>query len=101
MSDEVHLDLAGHPVRITSHDKVFFPRRGETKLDLVRYYEAVAEPLMATMGGRPVLLERYPDGARGKSFWQKRVPKGAPECCLLYTSPSPRDRSLSRMPSSA
>ncbi|MEO2104435.1 MAG: non-homologous end-joining DNA ligase [Actinomycetota bacterium] len=79
MSDEVHLDLAGHPVRITSHDKVFFPRRGETKLDLVRYYEAVAEPLMATMGARPVLLERYPDGARGKSFWQKRVPKGAPE----------------------
>ncbi len=77
--DTVELDLAGQVVRITSPDKVFFPRRGETKLDLVRYYEAVAEPLMATMGDRPVLLERYPDGARGKSFFQKRVPKGAPD----------------------
>lgn len=79
MSDEVTLPLAGRDVRVTSPDKVFFPKRGETKLDLIRYFEAVAEPLLATMGDRPVLLERYPDGARGKSFWQKRVPKGAPE----------------------
>jgi len=66
-------------VAITHPDKVFFSERGETKLDLVRYYEAVAEPLLATIGGRPVLLERYPDGASGKSFFQKRVPKSAPE----------------------
>jgi DNA ligase D-like protein (predicted polymerase) len=72
------LEVDGQQVRITSPGKVFFPRRGETKLDLVRYYLAVAGPLMAAMGGRPVLLERYPDGARGKSFFQKRVPKGAP-----------------------
>jgi DNA ligase D-like protein (predicted polymerase) len=71
--------LAGRDVRITSPEKVFFPERGETKLDLVRYYEAVAEPFLATTGGRPVLLERYPDGARGKSFFQKRVPAGAPD----------------------
>ncbi len=79
MTDERHLQLAGRSVRITSPEKVFFPKRGETKLDLIRYYERVAEPLLATMGDRPVLLERYPDGARGKSFFQKRVPKGAPE----------------------
>lgn len=78
MADEVELQLGGRTARITSPDKVFFPARGETKLDLVRYYEAVAEPLLATMGGRPVLLERFPDGARGKSFFQKRVPAGAP-----------------------
>lgn len=78
MGDHVTLELDGREVRITSPDKVFFPRRGETKLDLVRYYQAVRDPLMATMGRRPVLLERYPDGARGKSFFQKRVPKGAP-----------------------
>jgi len=66
-------------VVITHPDKVFFPTRGETKLDLVRYYEAVADPLLATLEGRPVLLERYPDGAGGKSFFQKRVPKSAPE----------------------
>jgi DNA ligase D len=79
VSDPVVLELAGREVRITSPDKVFFPKRGETKLDLVRYYESVEGPLMARMGGRPTLMERYPDGAGGKSFFQKRVPKGAPE----------------------
>jgi DNA ligase D len=73
------LELAGREVRISSPDKVFFAERGETKLDLVRYYEAIAEPLLAAMGGRPVLLERYPDGAGGSSFFQKRVPKNAPD----------------------
>ena len=67
------LEVAGHAVRITNPGRVFFPERGETKLDLARYYLAVAEPLMTAMGGRPVLLERYPDGATGKSFFQKRV----------------------------
>src|SRR2546430_16206906 len=77
---EVVLELDGREVRITSPAKVFFPERGETKLDLVRYYEAVREPLMATMGGRPVLVQRFPEGAAvgGASFFQKRVPKEAP-----------------------
>jgi DNA ligase D len=57
---------------------VFFPRRGETKLDLINYYLAVAEPLMRTMGGRPVLMQRFPRGAGGPSFFQKRVPENAP-----------------------
>ena len=73
------LELAGREVRVTNPDKVFFSERGETKLDLVRYYLAVAEPLMRAMGGRPTLLERYPHGAEGPSFFQKRVPKGAPD----------------------
>jgi DNA ligase D len=78
-SEEAILELDGREVRITSPDKVFFPERGETKLDLVRYYEAVREPLMAVMGGRPVLLQRFPEGAGGSSFFQKRVPKDAPD----------------------
>ncbi|HUG85522.1 MAG TPA: non-homologous end-joining DNA ligase [Euzebya sp.] len=73
------VELAGQQVRITSPGKVFFPKRSETKLDLVRYYAAIAEPLMGAMGGRPVLLQRFPDGARGNNFFQKRVPKGAPD----------------------
>jgi DNA primase len=77
--DVVELEVAGHTVRITSPDKVFFAERGETKLDLVRYYEAVAEPLLRTMAGRPTLMQRFPDGASGKSFFQKRVPNGAPD----------------------
>ena len=76
---ELTLELAGREVRITSPDKVLFRERGETKLDLVRYYDAVAEPLMRTMGGRPVLMQRFPQGAGGPSFFQKRVPESAPD----------------------
>ncbi len=79
-ADDAHvLELAGREVRITSPGKVLFGERGETKLDLVRYYAAVAEPLTRTMGGRPVLMQRYPKGAGGPSFFQKRVPDNAPD----------------------
>ena len=90
-SDEapVLLDVDGVESRVTSPSKVFFPKRGETKLDLVRYYLAVAEPFMRAVGGRPLLMERYPDGARGKSFFQKRVPKGAPEWLRTVTLSTP------------
>lgn len=67
------LEVAGRAVRITSPGRVFFAERGETKLDLARYYLAVAGPLLAAMGGRPVLLQRFPSGAGGPSFFQKRV----------------------------
>jgi DNA ligase D len=73
------LEIAGHELRVTHPDKVFFAERGETKLDLVHHYLRYAEPLMLAMGGRPTLLQRFPDGAGGPSFFQKRVPKAAPE----------------------
>jgi len=63
---------------ITSGDKVYFAEHGETKRALAEHYVRVAEPLLRVIGGRPVLLERYPDGAGGPSFFQKRVPKNAP-----------------------
>ncbi|MEV6605339.1 non-homologous end-joining DNA ligase [Kutzneria sp. NPDC051319] len=65
-------------VEITHPEKVFFGKIGATKLDLVQYYQAVAGPFLDTVRGRPLLLERYPDGAGGKSFFQKRVPRSAP-----------------------
>jgi DNA ligase D len=77
--DAIELEIDGHPVRISSPGKVLFPERGETKLDLVDYYLAVAAPIMRTMGGRPVLMQRFPHGATGSSFFQKRVPENAPE----------------------
>ena len=78
-SDAVELQVDGHDVRVTSPDKVFFPQRGETKLDLVRYYLAVGDQAMRAMRGRPVLLQRFPDGVGGNSFFQKRVPASRPE----------------------
>jgi DNA ligase D len=79
MAEEMVVEAGGRSVSITHPDKVFFKERGETKLDLVEYYRAVEAPLMATVQHRPVLLERYPEGAGGKSFFQKRVPKSAPD----------------------
>jgi len=77
----VLVEAAGREIAVTSPSKVFFPERGETKLDLVRYYldRAVEEPLLRAMQGRPVLLQRYPNGAGGPSFFQKRVPDVRPE----------------------
>ncbi len=64
---------------ITHADKVLFPERGETKGDLAGHYLRVEQPLMRVMGGRPVLLQRFPEGATGPSFFQKRVPRNIPD----------------------
>jgi DNA ligase D len=77
--DGVVVEAGGREMVVTSPGKVFFPERGETKLDLVRFYQAVEAPLLAAMGGRPVLLQRFPNGAGGSSFFQKRVPESHPE----------------------
>jgi DNA ligase D len=75
----IQIDAAGRVLELSNPEKVFFPERGETKLDLARYYLAVEAPLMRALGGRPVLMERYPEGAGGPSFFQKRVPRNTPE----------------------
>ncbi|MEL6892848.1 MAG: non-homologous end-joining DNA ligase [Actinomycetota bacterium] len=77
-------------VTVTNPDKVMFPSVGpskepRTKLDLARYYIAVGKPIMRTLRDRPVLLERYPDGVRGNSFFQKRIPKTAPDWLATTT----------------
>ncbi len=77
--DTVLVEAAGREIAVTSASKLFFSERGETKLDLVRYYQAVEEPLLRAMQGRPVLLQRFPNGAGGPSFFQKRVPESRPE----------------------
>jgi DNA ligase D len=77
--DPVELEAAGRNVEITSPRKVMFPERGETKLDLARYYLAVGEPLMRTVRDRPTLLQRWPNGVSGQNFFQKRIPDSAPE----------------------
>ncbi len=77
--DTVEIEVDGRRLAITHASKVFFAERGETKLDLVHYYQRVAEPLLRAMRGRPVLLQRFPNGAGGSSFFQKRVPDSAPD----------------------
>ncbi len=74
----VELDAGGRTVRVTNPDKVFFPARGETKLDLARYYLSVADGALTGVRERPTVLHRFPHGALGESFYQKRVPEKRP-----------------------
>jgi len=73
------LDVAGRELTVTNPDKVFFPRTGHTKLDLVRYYLAVAEGALRGVAGRPMALKRFVNGAEGEFFFQKRAPDSRPE----------------------
>jgi bifunctional non-homologous end joining protein LigD len=69
----------GHEVVITNPGKLLFPDAGVTKLDLARYYLAVAAGALRGAGGRPCILVRYPNGIAGEFFYQKRVPATRPE----------------------
>ena len=73
------LEVAGRQVAITHPDKVVFPRAGHTKLDLAKYYAAVADAALRGIAARPVVLKRYVSGAEGEPFFQKRAPEQHPE----------------------
>lgn len=85
------VEVAGREVRVSNPDKVFFPRSGATKLDLVRYYLDVAEGALRGCRDRPTMLYRFPDGVDGKSFHQKRVPH-PPEWMRTVTVAFPSGR---------
>src|SRR5436305_14241428 len=75
----VELEVGSRTVKVTNPDKVFFSARGETKLDLVRYYLSVGEGIVRVLYERPTPLKRHPDGAEGEAIYQKRVPEKRPE----------------------
>jgi len=72
------LNLAGREVQVSNPRKVLFPQAGHTKLDVVRYYLAVADGALRAAGGRPNMLLRFPNGIDGESFYQKRAPESRP-----------------------
>ena len=72
------LQVGDRDVTITNPDKVFFPETGHTKLDLVRYYLAVAEGALVGVRDRPMAMKRFVDGAAGAFFFQKRAPESRP-----------------------
>ena len=77
--EDVHLDVGGRDVRISSPDRVYFPERGETKLDLAQYYLSVGDGILRALRERPTMLHRFPKGVDGAKVHQKRLPKGAPD----------------------
>ncbi len=83
--EPVALVADGRTVEITNPDKLMFPKLGVTKLDLANYYLSVGPALMRWIRDRPVLLERYPNGVGGQSFYQKRIPDTAPDWLTTTT----------------
>ncbi|MGI8679217.1 MAG: non-homologous end-joining DNA ligase [Jatrophihabitans sp.] len=78
-SPSTEVQVGDHRVRISNPDRVYFPARGETKLDLVNYYLSVGDGIVRALRERPCMLHRYPSGVDGEKIYQKRLPKGAPE----------------------
>ena len=86
------LVVGGRDVSISNPGKVLFPESGYTKLDLVRYYIAVADGALRGAGGRPNVLVRYPNGAKGEFFFQKRAPESRPDWIEVVTLSFPSGR---------
>jgi DNA ligase D len=74
----VELEVGDRTVRISHPDRVYFPARGETKLDLARYYISVGDGIVRALRERPCMLHRFPSGVSGEKIHQKRIPRGAP-----------------------
>src|SRR3954465_12141082 len=77
-SPAVELEVGERTVRISNPDRVYFPARGETKLDLVNYYLSVGDGIVRALRERPCMMHRFPSGVAGDKVHQKRVPHGAP-----------------------
>jgi DNA ligase D-like protein (predicted polymerase) len=97
----VELTVGGRTVRLTNPDRVYFPERGITKADVVRYFLAVGDGIVAALRDRPTMFERWPrgvlpgsklaiwQGEPGDAFYQRRVPKGAPDWVQTALVPAP------------
>jgi DNA ligase D-like protein (predicted polymerase) len=90
--DAVVLTAAGRDIRVSNPGKVLFPESGYTKLDLVRYYLAVADGALRGAGGRPNVLVRYPNGVGGEFFYQKRAPASRPDWIEIVSLQFPSGR---------
>jgi bifunctional non-homologous end joining protein LigD len=86
------ITVAGHEVAVSNPGKVLFPEAKYTKLDVVRYYLAVADGALRGAGGRPTMLVRYPNGIAGEHFYQKRAPESRPDWVEVVTLHFPSGR---------
>jgi DNA ligase D-like protein (predicted polymerase) len=91
--DSELLEVAGRTVAISHPNKVLFPRARHTKIDLARYYLAVAEGALRSAGGRPNMLVRYPNGIGSDFFYQKRAPRSRPDWIEVVELKFPSGRS--------
>src|SRR5258708_11679851 len=85
MRHPVYVQVGGRDVTVTNRDKVFFPKSGLTKGDLVDYYVAVAPAVLPHVPEPVMQMLRYPNGVDGAFFYQKRVPEPHPQRLGTYT----------------
>ena len=93
----IEIEAAGRPVRLSSPSKPYFPDAGVTKRDLAEYYVEVAEAATLHLRERPTTMKRFVDGVTGDFFFQKRVPKGAPDWLQTATVHFPSGRSATEL----
>jgi DNA ligase D len=79
VTEAAEIEVDGRTVRLSNPDRVYFSARGETKLDLARYYLAVSDGIVRALRERPCMMHRFPTGTDGEKVHQKRLPKGAPD----------------------
>jgi DNA ligase D-like protein (predicted polymerase) len=75
----LELAVGERSIRVTSPDKPYFPDRGITKADVVRYFLAVGDGILAAVRDRPTMLERWPGGMAGQALYQRRIARGVPD----------------------
>ncbi len=78
-SEAIELAVGERTVRISNPGRIYFPARGETKLDLAHYYLSVGDGIVRALRERPCMMHRFPSGVSGDKVHQKRLPRGAPE----------------------
>jgi DNA ligase D len=96
-SPAVELEIGHRRVRITNPDRIYFPARGETKIDLARYYLSVGDGIVRALRGRPCMLHRFPSGVIGPKVHQKRLPAGAPPWVQTVRVDFPSGRSADEL----
>jgi bifunctional non-homologous end joining protein LigD len=91
------LEIEGREVRLSNPGKVYFPKPGHTKLDLVEYYLAAADAVLVHLRERPTVMKRFVDGIEHDPIWQKRVPKNTPDWLETATVTFPSGRSATEL----
>jgi bifunctional non-homologous end joining protein LigD len=97
MSEHVTIEAAGREIRVSSPDKVYFPRAGFTKLDVVNYYLAAADAVLVHLRDRPTVMKRFVNGIEAEPIWQKRVPQRIPDWLQTATVSFPSGRTAEEL----
>lgn len=90
------VEVEGKEIQLSNLEKVLWPQEGYTKADLIHYYSTIAPYILPHLHERPLVFTRYPDGIKGKFFYQKNAPDYTPDWFSTYLWTS-QDASQNRL----